>query len=479
MTPSYPRDMVGYGRHPPHPHWPGEARICVQFVINYEEGGENNVLHGDRASEAFLSEIVGAQPWVGQRHMNMESIYEYGSRAGFWRLWRIFTARAMPVTVYGVATALERNPDAVAAMREAGWEIASHGLKWIDYKDHSAADERADLEEALRIHAAVTGSRPLGWYTGRSSEHSIRLVAEEGGFLYSADSYADDLPYWWHEGDLTQLVVPYTLDANDMRFATPQGFNSGDQFYAYLKDSFDVLYAEGESAPKMLSVGLHARLAGRPGRTAALARFLDYVRGHERVFVARRIDIARHWTHRHRPAGLTPSRMSRAVFVELFGDVFEHSPWIAAQAHAAGLTTAQDTAEGLHAALLEVLAGAGRERKLALVNAHPDLAGRLKLKDLTADSQAEQAGAGLDALDAAERRRFLALNDAYRQKFSFPFIMAVRGRGKEAILRAFEERLAHDPEREFETAIDEIARIALLRLKERLPSRADLFSTIA
>jgi OHCU decarboxylase len=474
----YPRDMIGYGRNPPHPHWPGDARVCVQFVINYEEGGENNILHGDRASEAFLSEIVGAAPWPGQRHMNMESIYEYGSRAGFWRLWRIFTERRMPVTVYGIATAMQRNPDAVAAMKEAGWEIASHGLKWIDYKDFTSEEERAHIAEAVRIHTEVTGERPLGLYQGRTSEHTLRLAMEEGGFLYTADSYADELPYWVEGPRGPQLVVPYTLDANDMRFASPQGFNSGDQFFAYLKDSFDVLYAEGETAPKMLSVGLHCRLVGRPGRAAALARFLDYVAAHDRVWVARRIDIARHWIRRHRPASLRPSGMSRALFVELFGDVFEHSPWIAHGAHEAGLTTAQDTAEGLHAAMVQVLSGATRERKLALIRAHPDLAGRLKLRDLTADSQSEQASAGLDSLTPAQRDRFLALNDAYRSRFGFPFIMAVKGRSTGEILQAFEERLEHDAEQEFDTAMAEIERIAILRLKERLPSSADAFSTI-
>ncbi len=303
MEDSYPRDLVGYGRRPPHPRWPGDAWIAVQFVINYEEGGENCILHGDAASEAFLSEIVGAQPWPGQRHMNMESIYEYGSRAGFWRLWRLFGERRLPVTVYGVATALQRNPEAVAAMREAGWEIASHGLKWIEYKDFSEADERAHMAEAIRIHRAVTGERPLGWYTGRCSAHTLKLVIEEGGFLYSSDSYADDLPYWVRGPKGPHLVIPYTLDSNDMRFATAQGFNCGDQFFAYLRDSFDVLYAEGRAgAPKMLNIGLHCRLAGRPGRAAALARFLDYVAGHERVWVARRLDIARHWHAQHRPA---------------------------------------------------------------------------------------------------------------------------------------------------------------------------------
>lgn len=297
----YPRDMTGYGRTPPNASWPGDARIAVQFVINYEEGGENNILHGDAGSEAFLSEIVGAETWPGMRHMNMESIYEYGSRAGFWRLWRLFTERGMPVTVYGVAMALDRNPEAVAAMREADWEIASHGLRWIEYRDFSIEDERAHLQEAIRIHTAATGERPLGWYTGRCSAHTRDLVMEEGGFLYDSDSYSDDLPYWVEGPNGPHLVVPYTLDANDMRFASPQGFNSGDQFFAYLKDSFDVLYAEGGSAPKMMSIGLHCRLVGRPGRAAALARFLDYVQEHESAWVTRRIDIARHWHEHHKP----------------------------------------------------------------------------------------------------------------------------------------------------------------------------------
>ena len=302
MTESYPRDMIGYGRRPPDPKWPDDARVAVQFVVNYEEGGENNVLHGDAASEAFLSEIVGAQPWPGMRHMNMESIYEYGSRAGFWRLWRMFNGRNIPVTVYGVATALARNPEAVAAMKEADWEIASHGLKWIDYRDYTKDAERRDMEEAIRIHTEVTGARPLGWYTGRTSVHTIELAAEEGGLLYSSDTYADDLPYWIKGPRGPFLIIPYTLDANDMRFATPQGFNAGDQFLSYLKDSFDTLYAEGEAgAPKMMSVGLHCRLVGRPGRAAALARFLDYVASKDKVWLPRRIDIAWHWHANHKP----------------------------------------------------------------------------------------------------------------------------------------------------------------------------------
>ncbi len=302
MTSSYPRDMVGYGRKPPHPQWPNDARIAVQFVINYEEGSENCILHGDVASEAFLSEIVGAQPLAGVRHMNMESIYEYGSRAGFWRLHRMFSDRQIPVTVYGVAMALARNPEAVAAMLETNWEIASHGWRWIDYQYIGEETEREHLEKAIAIHTQVTGSRPLGWYTGRTSPHSRRLAVEEGGFLYDADSYADDLPYWVHDYGKPHLVIPYTLDNNDMRFATNQGFNSGDQFFAYLRDAFDVLYAEGDTAPKMMSIGLHCRLAGRPGRAAALARFLDYVKQHQQVWLCRRIDIARHWHTNHQPA---------------------------------------------------------------------------------------------------------------------------------------------------------------------------------
>ncbi|MFQ5624996.1 MAG: allantoinase PuuE, partial [Paracoccaceae bacterium] len=346
----YVRDMHGHGATPVDPRWPGGARIALQFVINYEEGGENCILHGDAASEAFLSEIVGAAAWPGQRHWNMESIYEYGARAGFWRLHRLFTGADVPVTVYGVATALARSPSQVAAMQEAGWEIASHGLKWIEYKDYSPDDERADMAEAIRLHAEVTGERPRGWYTGRCSVNTVDLATEEGGFAYVADSYADDLPYWREHGRRQQLIVPYTLDSNDMRFATPQGFNSGDQFFAYLKDSFDTLYAEGEGGnAKMLSIGLHCRLVGRPGRVAALRRFIEYARSHDKVWFARRIDIAEHWAREHPPvAAPRPSAMDKAAFVERFGGVFEHSPWIAERAHALELGPAHDTAIGVH-----------------------------------------------------------------------------------------------------------------------------------
>jgi putative urate catabolism protein len=292
----YPRDLCGYGEHPPNAEWPGGARIAVQFVVNYEEGGENCVLHGDTASEAFLSEIVGAAAIEGQRHMNMESMYEYGSRAGFWRLHRLFTARNMPVTVFGVAMALERNPDVVAAMQAADWEIASHGYRWVDYQAVDEATERDHFQKALYAHEKTTGERPKGWYLGRCSPQSHRIAAELGQFSYNADSYADDLPYWDYSFDTPQLMVPYTLDANDMRFATPQGFNSGQQFFDYLKDSFDVLRAEGG---RMMSVGLHCRLVGRPGRAAALSRFLDYVSSHDDAWVATRLAIAEHWRTQH------------------------------------------------------------------------------------------------------------------------------------------------------------------------------------
>jgi OHCU decarboxylase len=468
---AYPRDLAGYGRTPPFADWPNGARIALQFVINYEEGGENNILHGDAASEAFLSEIVGAAPWPGQRHMNMESIYEYGSRAGFWRLHRMFTERAMPVTVYAVATAMKRNPEPVAAMNEAGWEIATHGYKWIDYRDVPAEVEARHIAEAIEIHTAIAGSRPLGFYQGRSSINTIPLGMAEGGFLYCADSYADDLPYWIEGPKGPQLIVPYTLDSNDMRFAAAQGFNSGDQFYAYLKDSFDTLYAEGATAPKMLSIGLHCRLVGRPGRAASLARFLDYVRGHDKVWVATRLDIARHWVRKHPPAGgWQPSRIGRTLFVERFGGVYEHSPWVAEAAFDAGLGPEADTAAGLAAAMARVMLAGDAAAKRALINAHPDLAGKLALaKTLTAESTSEQAGAGLDRLTGEELAKFTALNDSYRARFGFPFIIAVKGKTKDDILAAFEQRLKHETQREFETALAEINKIAALRLKDNLP----------
>ena len=478
-TKRYVRDMRGYGANPPDARWPGGARVCVQFVINYEEGGENNVLHGDAASEAFLSEVVGAQPWPGKRHWNMESIYEYGARAGFWRLHRIFTAAGIPATVYGVATALARSPDQVAAMKDADWEIASHGLRWIDYRDHVEADERRDLEEAVRLHAEVVGERPRGLYLGRTSVNSVKLAIEEGGFDWISDTYDDDLPYWIdHDGHgnptRPQLVIPYTLDANDMRFATAQGFNSGDQFFAYLKDAFDTLYAEGEAGrPAMMSIGLHCRLIGRPGRAASLKRFIDYVKGRDKVWIARRDEIARHWREHHpyeQPA-LRPSRMDRSSFVTTFGGVFEHSPWIAERAYELELGPAHDSAGGLHNALARIFRTASEDERLGVLTAHPDLAGKLaQAKRLTAESTAEQASAGLDALTDDERAAFTKLNTRYVEKFGFPFIIAVKGRTKDDILAAFRTRIDNDRATEFDTACRQVERIALLRLKDLLPS---------
>jgi OHCU decarboxylase len=480
MTPKrYIRDMRGYGANPPDPRWPNGAFVAVQFVVNYEEGGENCLLHGDAASEAFLSEITGAQPWPGIRHWNMESIYEYGARAGFWRLHRLFTEASVPATCYGVASALARSPDQVAAMQEAGWEIASHGLKWVDYREYSAEEERAHMAEAIRLHTEVTGERPTGWYTGRTSVNTVRLAAEEGGFDYVSDTYDDDLPYWLdHDGHGTaippQLIIPYTLDANDMRFAISAGFTNGDQFFAYLKDAFDALYAEGQAGrPKMMSIGLHCRLVGRPGRVLGLKRFIDYVKGHERVWLPRRIDIARHWreTHPYQAPALRPSRLGREEFVEKFGGIFEHSPWVAERAFELELGAAHDSVGGLANALCRAFRSASEEERLGVLKAHPDLAGKLaQAKRLTPESAKEQASAGLDALTDAERARFTELNGAYVEKFGFPFIIAVKGRTKADILAAFESRIANNRATEFATACGQVERIALLRLKDILPA---------
>ncbi|HKL70020.1 allantoinase PuuE [Salibaculum sp.] len=465
----YPRDMTGHGATPPKPHWPGGAKIAVQIVLNYEEGGENNVLHGDAASEAFLSEITGAQPWPGQRHWNMESIYEYGSRAGFWRVHRLL--KDTPITVYGVATALARAPDQVAAMQDASWEIASHGLKWVEHKDMNADEERAQIREAIRLHTEVTGRPPRGWYTGRCSMHTIDLAAEEGDFAYIADSYADDLPYWITAGGKDQLIVPYTMDCNDMRFAIQAGFTNGAQFESYLKDSFDYLYAEGQAgAPKILSIGLHCRLIGRPGRAAALARVLDHFRKHDGVWFATREQIADHWAKEHPPMALPrPSQMEKAEFVDQFGGIFEHSPWIAEGAWELELGPAHDSAAGVHNALARVFRAAPVDKRLGVLTAHPDLAGKLaSAKRLTDESTAEQASAGLDALTDEERAAFTELNDSYTARFGFPFIIAVRDHDKASIMAAFKTRLENDREAEFAEACRQVERIAELRLIEKL-----------
>ena len=467
----YPRNLLGYGATPPDAQWPGGAKIAISLVLNYEEGGENSILHGDAASEAFLSDIAGAAPWPGQRHWNMESLYDYGARAGFWRLHRLFTGRGLPVTIYGVATALARNPEQVAAMQSAGWEIASHGLKWIDHRDMPEDQERATIAGAIRLHTEVTGSRPTGWYTGRCSVNTVRLTAEQG-FDWISDTYDDDLPWWLKMGARDQLVIPYTLEANDMRFATAPGYIEGAQFFQYLKDSFDVLYAEGEAgAAKMFSIGLHCRLIGRPGKMAGLQRFLDYAQGHDGVWFARRLDIARHWAATHPPQRRErPSAMDRARFVQRFGGVFEHSPWVADRAFDLELGPAHDSATGLHNALCRVFRSASAEERLGVLAAHPDLAGKLaQAKRLTADSSREQASAGLDALTDAERAEFQQMNTAYVAKHGFPFIIAVRDNTKASILTAFQARLAHDRAAEFATACAQVERIAALRLKDMLP----------
>jgi putative urate catabolism protein len=299
MSASYPRDLIGYGARPPHAGWPGGARLALQIVVNYEEGGERSILHGDEHAESFLGEVVGTPALAGVRNVQMESIYEYGTRVGLWRLLGLFAERRIPISVFAVAMALERHPDAARAIVEAGHEIVSHGWRWIDYQSVEPAVEREHVRLAVESLTRVTGSRPLGWYTGRLSPSTRRLVVEEGGFLYDADAYNDDLPYWVVEGGRPHLVVPYTLDNNDMKFGGYAGFNSGDQFFAYLRDAFDTLYAEGAHTPRVMSVGLHLRLVGRPGRFAALQRFLDHVQGHRDVWICRRIDIARHWIARH------------------------------------------------------------------------------------------------------------------------------------------------------------------------------------
>ncbi|WP_370275280.1 allantoinase PuuE [Salipiger bermudensis] len=468
----YPRNMIGYGADRPDAKWPGNARIAVQFVLNFEEGGENNVLHGDAASEAFLSDIPGAAMWPGQRHWNMESIYEYGARAGFWRLHRLFTGAGIPLTIYGVATALARNPEQVEAMKEAGWEIASHGLKWVEHKDMPEEEERAAIAEAIRLHTEVVGEPPRGWYTGRCSENTVRLAAETGQFAYISDTYDDDLPYWLEIDGTDQLIIPYTLEANDMRFSVSPGWIEAEQFFTYLKDSFDTLYAEGEAGkPAMLSIGLHNRLIGRPGKVAGLKRFLDYIAGFDGVWTPRRIEIAEHWAATHPPVTRDrPSLMDRDTFVARFGGIVEHSDWVAERAFELELGPAHDTPVGLANALARVLRSASNDERMGVLRAHPDLAGKLAAaKRLTEDSSSEQASAGLDALTDAERHRFTELNTAYVEKHGFPFIIAVRDHDKASILSAFETRINNDRATEFTEACRQVERIAEFRLKDLLP----------
>jgi len=460
--------MSGHGANPPAANWPNGAKIAVQIVLNYEEGGENNILHGDAASEAFLSEITGAQPWFGQRHWNMETLYEYGSRAGFWRLHRMLSD--LPITVYGVATALARAPQQVAAMKSSGWEIASHGLKWVEHKDMGEEEERTQIADAIRLHTEVVGEAPQGWYTGRCSNNTVRLTAETGQFAYVADSYADDLPYWSKEGGVDQLIVPYTMDCNDMRFSIQAGFTNGDQFESYLKDSFDFLYEEGEAGvPKMLSIGLHCRIMGHPGRAAALRRVIEYMKSHKGVWFATRLEIAQHWAKENPAMTTAPaSQMTREKFVSEFGGIFEHSAWIAEGAFDLELGPTHDNAQGVHQALARVFRSATEEQRLGVLTAHPDLAGKLAAaKRLTAESTAEQAAAGLNALTAEEHASFTDLNNAYTTKFGFPFIIAVRDNTKTTIMAAFKRRISNDRDVEFSEACKQVERIAELRLIEK------------
>ena len=462
----YPRDFTGHGATPPEANWPGGARVAISLVLNYEEGGENSILHGDSASEGFLSDIAGAAPWPGMRHWNMESIYDYGARAGFWRLHRLFTQRGLPVTIYGVATALARAPEQVAAMKSAGWDIASHGLKWVDHRDMPEDEERRQIAEAVRLHTEVVGTAPTGWYTGRCSVNTVRLTAELG-LPWISDTYDDDLPYWTEFGDRDQLILPYTLEANDMRFATAPGWVTGQDFGQYLIDSFDTLYAEGG---RMFSIGLHCRLIGRPGKIAGLIRFLDHVAAKGGAWFATRSQIAAHWAalHPHRRRE-RPSQMTRDRFVERFGGVFEHSPWIADRAWNLELGPAHDSATGVHNALCRMFRSASAAERLGVLRAHPDLAGKLaQARRLTAESTQEQASAGLDALTDAERASFQQLNADYMAKHGFPFIIAVRDHSKASILAAFHTRIANDTDTEFATACAQVERIAELRLQDML-----------
>ena len=477
MPDRYPRDLLGHGPTPPDPCWPGGARVALSIVLNYEEGGENAVLHGDPASEAFLSDITGAVSWEGRRHWNMESLYDYGARAGFWRLMRVLGG--LPVTAYGVATALMRSPLQVEAMRAAGWEIASHGLKWVEHAEMAEADERAAIRAALALHRRATGEAPLGWYTGRCSVNTVRLAHEEARPLYVSDAYDDDLPHWVRVGGAAQLVLPYTLDSNDMRFAIRAGHPDPASWERHLLDTFDQLHDEGG---RMMTVGLHCRLAGRPGRARALRRFLDHARSHG-AWIATRADIARHWAGRHpapaparlppladRPpaigGGATVAEMDRAALVDRFGAVFEHSPWVAERAWAGELGPAHDGPAGVHHALCMAFRGGDDAERLGVLRAHPDLAGKLAAAGrLTADSTAEQASAGLDHLTDDERETFQRLNARYVERHGFPFIIAVRDHDKAGIMAAMERRAAHGTATERAEAERQVERIARLRLE--------------
>ena len=467
----YPRNMRGYGANPPHANWPGGANVAVQFVLNYEEGGENCILHGDAASEAFLSEIPGAAQWPGLRHWNMESVYEYGARAGFWRLHRLFTDLDVPVTVYGVATALMRAPEQLRAMQQAGWEIASHGYKWVEHKDMPADEERAQIREAIHLHRLATGERPTGWYTGRCSVNTVDLVSEEGGFEYISDTYDDDLPYWRPHDDRPQLIIPYTLEANDMRFGTPNGFNSGDQFFSYLKDTFDYLYAEGEAGrPKMFSIGLHCRLVGRAGRIAALKRFIEYVQGHDKVWIARRIDIARHWAQENPyvEPKLVPSELDEASFVRIFGECFRNGETLAKRAFDGELGPANDSPYGLFFALRTQFRVSSEAEKLAVLKGYTPLNPRIEAARIVED---ERQAESLDAMTAHQKSRLLELLEAYSRRFGFDAIFVVRNYTTEQLLASLEQRILADQETELAVTYGEVEKLAEIQVEARFAAQ--------
>ena len=456
MNPNrYPRDLSGKFCQPDQIKWPNDEKIAVQFVLNYEEGGENCLLHGDSQSEGFLSEIVSAVPWQNQRHWNMESIYEYGARAGFWRIYELFSEHAIPITVYAIATALARSPEQVHAMQSANWEIASHGYKWIEHKDLSPHEEEVQIKKAIELHKSVTGETPKGWYTGRASINSVDLICKQGSLEYISDSYADDLPYWYVYRDKPQLIIPYTLDANDMRFASAQGFNSGDQFFTYLKDSFDSLYREGaKGKPKMLSIGLHCRLIGRPGRIESLFKFLSYIRGFNDVWYPRRIDISDYW-HANYPFDMTlwkkrATALSEQAFIAKFSAVFENGLWIAEDAFKLELGPSHNTAIGLHNAFCRIFRSASYEKRRKLVEQH---SGGYKKPVIFEKLISEQ-----------DKELASALDDEYTKKFGFKYTLSETDANNCDVLQNLKDRLATDYSTEFKQNCRQIEKIALEKI---------------
>ena len=456
MSPNrYPRDLSGKFCQPEQIKWPNDAKIAVQFVLNYEEGGENCLLHGDSQSEGFLSEIVGAVPWPNQRHWNMESIYEYGARAGFWRIYELFTQHAIPITVYAVATALGRSPEQVHAMQSANWEIASHGYKWIEHKDLSPHEEEALIKKAIELHMSVTGEPPKGWYTGRASMNSVDLVCKQGSIEYISDSYADDLPYWHVYRDKPHLIIPYTLDANDMRFANVQGFNSGDQFFAYLKDSFDSLYREGANGkPKMLSIGLHCRLIGRPGRIESLIKFLSYIQGFSDVWYPRRIDISDYW-HTNYPFDMSAwqsrvTSLSEQAFIKKFSEIFENGRWIAEGAYKLDLGPSHNTAIGLHNSLCRIFRSAPYETRKKLVEAHSGGQKKPMIFEKLISEQNKDIACALD--------------EQFSTKFGFKYTLSETDANNCDVLQNLRERLESDYMTEFAENCRQIEKIALEKI---------------